>query len=247
MKKNVFLIMAIFGILVASLVSADVIPGNSHPLSKCVEIVNLNEFSDIYLIGYITGPMVENYETYIIEPDKCLTMGYKFNTLKILAAEKSYVDSVGIENINPFSKVLIKDIRLNKDLNCYYDASNNLSPCLDSIEGWYEEELSDEKFYTSEIEISPYGGYVDEDNPLIKLEIEYSIAGFSDDKLVLYKSKETSKYNNGQSDKVEVFDKPTTNNQEPINSEPNPEPTPESQGFWSKVGCFFKKLFSGSC
>ena len=29
--------------------------------------------------------------------------------------------------------------------------------------------------------------------------------------------------------------------------EPTPEPTPETQGFWSKVGCFFKTLFGGSC
>ncbi|MGM5483551.1 MAG: hypothetical protein ACQER9_01390 [Nanobdellota archaeon] len=26
-----------------------------------------------------------------------------------------------------------------------------------------------------------------------------------------------------------------------------PDPTPETRGFWSKIGCFFKTLFNGSC
>lgn len=206
MKKIIFLMMIVM--FVVPFVNADVIPENSHPLSKCVEIVNLNEFSDIYLIGYITGPMVENYETYIVEPDKCLKMGYKFNTLKILAAKKSYVNSVGIDNIN----------------------------------------ISNENILFSDEQISPYGGYVDEDNPLIKLEIEYSIAGFSDDKLVLYKSKETSEFNNGTSKKVETYEKPTIQNLRlTIEDKEIPEPTPEPKGFWDKIACFFKEIFGRSC
>ncbi len=189
-------------------VNADVTPENSHPLPKCIKIVNLDEFSDIYFIGYITGPMVENYETYMIEPDKCLTMGYKFNTLKILAAKKSYVDSVGINNID----------------------------------------ISNENVFSSDEQISPYGGYVDENNPLIKLEIEYSILGFSDDKLILYKSKETSEYNDGTSTKVETFEKPNTQNLKLIiDNKKNPEQNIESKSFWSKINCFFKGIFGRSC
>jgi|GEM_PF-2237981 hypothetical protein len=48
-------------------------------------------------------------------------------------------------------------------------------------------------------------------NPLSSELIEYSIAGFSGKKLIAYKSKHISKYNNGQADKVEVFGKPNIN------------------------------------
>ena len=93
-------------------------------------------------------------------------------------------------------------------------------------------------------------GSVDESNPLIKETIEYSIAGFKDGDLIVYKSKQTSEYNNGQSNKVETFDKPNVDSEEPTpepQPESTPEPTPGPQGFWSKIGCFFKTLFGGSC
>ena len=57
-----------------------------------------------------------------------------------------------------------------------------------------------------------------------------------------------------QSNKVETFDKPNVDSSEPTpepiptpEPEPQPEPTPEPQSFWSKIGCFFKTLFGGSC
>mgnify|MGYP001383990558 CR=1 FL=1 len=58
------------------------------------------------------------------------------------------------------------------------------------------------------MEIEPYGGYIEDSNPLVREEIEYHIAGFSGDKLILYKSKQTLGYNNGTPDKVETFGKP---------------------------------------
>jgi len=220
MMKKLFLIMAIIGILAVSFVSADVIPGNSHSLSRCDKFVNLNEFSDIVLIGYYTGPMVDTYEAYQIENNDCLEKGYKFNSLNIYWATKEKFDALDIENLN------VADLTL----------------LLEDVE--------------------PYGGYVDESNPLIKETIEYSIAGFKDGNLIIYKSKQTSEYNDGQSNKVETFDKPNVDSQEPTpeptptpepepQPEPTPEPTPEPQSFWSnfwsKIGCFFKTLFGGSC
>jgi hypothetical protein len=107
-------------------------------------------------------------------------------------------------------------------------------------------------------DVAVEGAYVDESNPLIKETIEYSIAGFKDGNLIIYKSKQISEYNNGQSNKVETFDKPNVDSEEstpePIPTpepepqpEPTPEPTPEPLGFWGKIGCFFKTLFGGSC
>ena len=77
------LIIAILGILMINFASADSIPGNSHSISRCVKFVNINDFSDVVLIGYYTGPMVDTYEAYQIENDTCLDKGYKFNTLDI--------------------------------------------------------------------------------------------------------------------------------------------------------------------
>ena len=98
MKRALIIIAALtLALALSTVVSADVIPPNAHTIHRCVTIVNVDEFPDIYLIGYVTGPM--SYDPYIIEQDKCLTMGYKFNKLEILAAKKSYVDYIGVENI----------------------------------------------------------------------------------------------------------------------------------------------------
>jgi hypothetical protein len=207
-----------FMILFSSTVSADVIPPNSHPLDRCVKIVNLDEFTDIYLIGYITGPMVKGHEAYIYKKDECLSMGYKFNQLKVLAAKKSYIDSIGVNNLQ------VKKVQIPGE-------------CPG---GCYSEELSDKNVFVSDEKIHPYGGYIDQGNPLIKETIEYSIAGYSNGKLILYKSKQTSEYNNGTPKKVETFSNPL---------EPTPAPSPEltKRGFWQSIICFFRALFGRGC
>ncbi|MBA1341687.1 MAG: hypothetical protein C5S40_06045 [ANME-2 cluster archaeon] len=226
--KEKIIISLMFVLLIFPFVNADVIPENSHPLTKCIRIVNLDEFPDVYLIGYITGPMVEGHETYIVENDKCLTIGYKFNNLKILAANKTYIDSVGLTNLK------VKKVEIPGE-------------CTG---GCYTEELSDENVLMSDVKIYPYGGYVYEDNPLIKEEIEYSIAGFADNKLILYSSKQTSEYNDGTPKKTEIFEKPNIKNINLTiqnNVSPGPTHVPEKYGFWSKVVCFIKELFGRSC
>jgi len=126
-------------------------------------------------------------------------------------------------------------------------------------------------------DIVGYGDYVDKTDPLINKIVEYSVAGYSDGKLVVYISKKISEYNNGQSDKVETFEKPIINHKEPIFPTLTPKPTenpetfekpnitykepiystpvpdttqnpePVKKSFWNSISCFFKKLFGGSC
>lgn len=215
-----------FVFLFLSAASADVIPPNSHPLGICVKIVNLDEFPEMYLIGYITGPMVKGHEAYIVEKDKCLSMGYKFNQIKVLAARKSYIDSVGVNNLQT-QKVQIPG---------------------ECPGGCYSEELSDKNVFVSDEKIYPYGGYIEQNNPLVKEEIDYSIAGFSGEKLILYKSKQISEYNNGAPKKVETFSNPL-GNKEPNKIPPTPTPSPEhvKRGFWQSIVCFFKGLFGKGC
>ena len=104
--------------------------------------------------------------------------------------------------------------------------------------------------------VEPYGGYVDRNNPLAKEDIEYSIAGFSGGKLVLYKSQQTSEYNNGTPKKVETFSNPL-GNKEPNKITPAPSdkpivtivpsPEPIKGGFWQSIICFFRGLFGRGC
>ncbi len=225
MKKSFIniLFLFIFTIIFTSTASADVIPPNSHSLNRCVSVVNLDEFPNVTLIGYYTGPMVDNYETYKIENNKCLTKGYKFNTLSI------YWNTKDKQNTIDSDKILLKDIE-------------------------------------------PYGGYIDENNPLVKEDIEYSIAGFNGGKLVLYKSKQGSEYNDDTPTKVETFAKPLQNTQpknqdqqqkevkptptpnidktnDQSNTTPLPEPfhEPAKKGFWQSIVCFFRSLFGKGC
>ena len=169
MKKIIVIITAVIAVLFSfNFANADIIPDteNFHPMDKCVKITNLDEFPDVYLIGYVTDVNGNKYETYIIEQDKCLARGgYKFNELEILAAKKIYVDLFGVENINP----------------------------------------SDANILVSDERIDPLGGYIDNSNPLIKEEVEYLIAGFSDRELILFKSKVVSEYNDGTPKKTKRF------------------------------------------
>jgi hypothetical protein len=193
----------------------------------------LDEFPDIYLIGYITGPTVKGHEAYIYKKDECLSMGYKFNQLKVLAAKKSYIDSIGVNNLQ-VQKVQIPG---------------------ECPGGCYTEEPSDKNVFVSDEKIRPYGGYIGQGNPLIKETIEYSIAGYSNGKLTLYKSKQTSEYNNGTPKKVETFSNPSEN-KEPNKITPTPSPSPKitptppepvKRGFWQSVVCFFRGLFGKGC
>ena len=213
-----------FVFLFSSSVSADVIPPNSHPLDRCVKIVNLSDFSDIVLIEYVTGPMVQGSEITQIKNNECLSKGYKFNSLKIYWNTKDNPNSID---------------------------QNNL--LLDNVE--------------------IYDGYVDQDNPLVKEDIEYSIADFSGGKLILYKSKQTSEYNNGTKKKVETFanslknTQPNNQNPQPTKITPTPTPSPNitneptnqpnitpppspepiKRGFWQSIICFFRGLFGRGC
>jgi len=166
MKK--LALYACFSLIVAflsfSAASADVIPGGFHPVSRCIRVVNLDEFPDVVLIGYYTGPMVK-YEAYRIKSNQCLDKGYKLNKFSVYWTTKEKFASLDLKNLK----------------------------------------LADITFLEN---LQPYGGNVDKSNPLIKEEIEYSIAGFSDGKLILFKSKQISEYNNGVPRKVETFGNP---------------------------------------
>ena len=158
----------------------------------------------------------------------------------------------------PKKRIKIEVIINSKGKGYKYNSLNIYWTTKEKFDALYIENLDVADLALLLEDIEPYGGYVDESNPLIKETIEYSIAGFKDGNLIIYKSKQTSEYNNGQSNKVETFDKPNVDSEEPKSKPiptpepepqpgPTPEPTPEPQSFWNRTRCFFKTLFGGSC
>lgn len=119
--------------------------------------------------------------------------------------------------------------------------------------------------------IEPVGEFVNQNNPLVKQTVEYSLAGFSGGKLILYKSKQISEYNDDTPIKVETFANPLKKNEldnqnyQQITPSPNPSPqispkpneqpnvtpTPSStslkRGFRQIIICFFRHLFGRVC
>ncbi|MDA0525638.1 hypothetical protein [Methanococcoides alaskense] len=67
---------------------------------------------------------------------------------------------------------------------------------------------SDPNLCSYEVEIDPDWYVVNEENPFIREDIEYSIAGFSEDKLIIYTSRKVSEYKAGIPDRTETFEEP---------------------------------------
>jgi len=53
--------------------------------------------------------------------------------------------------------------------------------------------------------IEPYGGYLDDSNPISAIDQNYKIVGFSSSQVVLYLWKEVTKFNDGQADLTKTF------------------------------------------
>jgi hypothetical protein len=111
----------------------DVIPENSHYVNKCVTITNLEDFSQITLIGYITGPI--ETPAYKITQAECLTKGYKFNTLYIYAVGNEYLNGKDISKLdfpNDFNA-----IKANCSINPYGGYIPDTDP-TEKIEEYYK-------------------------------------------------------------------------------------------------------------
>ena len=98
MKRIIWI--TLFLLLIASYSQGDILPPNSHPLDRQIYITNLSDYPQVSLIGYITGPMIPDYEIQVIEADVSLSKGYKFNTFKVFAIYHQIIeDAGGIDNI----------------------------------------------------------------------------------------------------------------------------------------------------
>ncbi|WP_297098631.1 hypothetical protein [uncultured Draconibacterium sp.] len=79
---------------------SDIIPENSHQVQRTVQITNCSDFPDIQFVGYITGPMADENDFYLIDDDQSLHKGYKFNSLYVFGIKKSRLTELGgVENL----------------------------------------------------------------------------------------------------------------------------------------------------
>ncbi len=231
-SQKIFIFLFV-SLLAISFVHADIIDPDTHPLNRCVKIVDANTNPDYVLISFVTGPIADSEKPTVVDSNTCLSKGYKFNSLKLYAFDKSYFNTVGIEGI----KVGKQSVPGDCAGGCFMPA------------------MTDEHAIQVTPNIEPYGGYVSDKDSRTKESIEYSIIGLENGTVNLAKTKQTTSYESLQGDKVEVFpfEHLPYKNKQIVNQEQNnqkvPEPTPktESRGFWSNIGCFFKGLFGGSC
>lgn len=104
----------------------DVIPPNSHYVSKCVLITNISEYVDVKLLGYVRFIGNEHIDTYVINQEECLTKGYKFNTLEIYAVHSTYINGKSLGGLDlPHDKNALKS---SIDINPYYGYVDNSNP-----------------------------------------------------------------------------------------------------------------------
>ena len=178
MKKTFLLTLCIFlftSLLSAALLFADIVPPNSEYVDKCVKIANLKQFPDAILLGYIDY-VSDGYNIYVVENDKCLTKGYKFNRLHLYWTPREYVDSVGVENIK-VEPVWIE--------NENHDSG-----------GYHEYQITDENVHLLLENVDVTGGYVTKGTKVSSEEEYYAIYS-EDDELKLYLSEKVTIYKDG--------------------------------------------------
>ena len=110
------------------------IPGNSHYVTKCVKITNLDNYPDVSIIGFILDVGM-SYDTYLITSSECLTKGYRFNDFKVFAINREYLVGKDILKID-FPKdpnALASNIAIEPNAD-YVDDSNPIT----AIEQYYK-------------------------------------------------------------------------------------------------------------
>jgi hypothetical protein len=103
MRQISRIIIAVFVICAAAVTTwGDVLPDGHHNVFRDAAITNLNEYPELALIGYITGPTLDTaYEAYRIEENVPLYAGYKFNQLRLFAMPTSvFEEAGGLDNID---------------------------------------------------------------------------------------------------------------------------------------------------
>jgi len=145
-------------LFIGTLAHADMIPIDSYPVNRCIKVTNIDSHPDIYLIGEMVPVGNQTPQLYIIESNKCLSKGYKFNSFNIYYADKMEIDSLGgLDKLDVSRK--IHEPTAQSENSRRQDFFVAADPRL--------------HFITSQIE--PYGGYASYFDPKTDENFEYRI------------------------------------------------------------------------
>jgi hypothetical protein len=199
-----------------------------------VSISNLNNYTDVVFVGYITGPVIQCENPYIINSSECFTQFYKANKLTIYAIEKDYFDSKGLDNIDFESDPNILPYTF--DFNVEWDYAIIANPLTReeiyySVAGFNDTAL----ILYEERRVSSYGSAVDKEETYDKPEIP-------DMRSVINESKTKVKRNNSSNE----YDTELKGGNE-INETLTSEPAENRSDIKNSILCFFKKLFGNDC
>ncbi len=168
MRKNmssivVLLVMtAIF--LGAGLACADVLPRNSHNVARYISVVNAQDFPEVALVAYITGPMLQEPEVREILAGEYLSKGYKFNRYRIFCVPRYlYNQHTGFKALK-FEDIPEKGVPSSRAV---YLLSDSIDPGTRSVPN---------------------------DNPLVAEHLEYRLLKNQDGTFMLVLAKETREY-----------------------------------------------------
>ncbi|UCH22846.1 MAG: hypothetical protein JSU83_06455 [Deltaproteobacteria bacterium] len=167
---------------ISQIVYGDIVPPNYHNVTRNVKISNVDEFPAVAFVGYVIQFDPQDRSRY-----------YRYGAYEIKSGQTLHMNNAPY---SLFGKFIVYAVE-----RSYFEGKG-----IDNID--FD---SDPNVLTlakdTEI-IRPQGYYLTNENPLIEEEVTYTIAGFIDKRLVLYKSKHVWKYNDGRTDKLETFEKP---------------------------------------
>ena len=182
MKK---ILCIIFGCIIPFLLAADITPSDQHLVDNTVQFTNLDDFSEIAILGYIVGPSYDSPSFFIIKNNEVLQKGYKFNDLGLYWASTKYIDSVGINNIV---------------------INSNIGPDLYGDEYFKKVTNNPNIFFITSC-IDPGDFWVDDVNDLKSQISNYEIAGFIGNEIVVYLAKQIQTFRAGDTS-IKDFDLP---------------------------------------
>ncbi|TQD25873.1 hypothetical protein [Methanolobus vulcani] len=231
--QKCFVILIILLLMLIPSANADVLFPGTKTYDRCVSISNISDYPDVVFVGYITGPVIQCENPYIINSSDCLTQFYKANTLTVYAIEKEYFDSIGLDDIDFESDPNILPYTF--DFNVNWDYAVVANPLTKeeryySVAGFNDTAL----ILYEERRISFYGSVIDREETFNEPEIP-SIRS------VINESKGKVENNNSNDYGIELQEDSKLNKTEiDITSE-------NRSSFKDSILCFIRKLFGNDC
>jgi hypothetical protein len=231
--QSCILILIVLLLILIPTSNADVLFPGMKTYDRCVSISNLGDYPDVVFVGYITGPVIQCENPYIINSSDCLTQFYKANTLTVYAIERDYFDSTGLNEIDFESDSNILPYTF--DFNVNFDVTSDTNPLTKeeryySVAGFNDTAL----ILYEERRVSFHGSIVNENETFDKPEIP-------DIRLVINESKMKSENNNSNDYAIELQEDNKPNETEIVISSENRSTLKDS------ILCFIKKLFGNDC